>query len=161
MMRKITGVIIAVLFLIGGCGNGSGKGEDEKSGQKETSGLTEFELKHGIGPVTEPVTLGETIDQEKVTLGEKIFKTKCSACHKMESDYVGPALGDVLEKRTSAYVMNMILNPVEMTRKHPKAKELLAQYMNQMTFQNVSREQARAIVEFLRMQKSEQKDISK
>jgi hypothetical protein len=58
-------------------------------------------------------------------------------------------LGDVLEKRSPTYVMNMILNPVEMTKKHPEAKKMLQQYMNQMTFQNVSKEQARSIVEYL------------
>jgi len=67
----------------------------------------------------------------------------------MDQDYVGPPLGNVLEDRTPTYVMNMILNPVEMTKKHPEARKMLQQYMNQMTFQNVSEEQARAIVEYL------------
>lgn len=146
-MKHLTGLFIAMMILLAGCG-GSQDGKDQESSQKETSGLSEFEMKHGVGPINEPVTIGE-IDMEKVEQGKEIFRTKCSACHKMDQDYVGPPLGDVLEKRTPAYVMNMILNPVEMTKKHPEAKKMLQQYMNQMTFQNVSKEEARAIVEYL------------
>lgn len=160
-IKQIAGWVITLLVLFTGCGGNSENGSTQSSESKSTDRLTEFEQKHGIGPVNEPVTFDEEINSKMVVRGKEIFKTKCSACHKMTEGYVGPPLGDVLEKRTPAYVMNMILNPVEMTRKHPEAKKLLRQYMNQMTFQNVSREQARAIVEFLRTQKSEQKDISK
>jgi len=148
-LKQITGWFVMASFLLAGCSgseNGDGQSADKKS-QNET-GLTEFEQKHGIGPVKEVITIGE-IDREQVEMGKEIFRTKCSACHKMDKDYVGPPLGNVLEKRTPAYAMNMILNPVEMTKKHPEAKKMLQQYMNQMTFQNVSREQARAIVEYL------------
>ena len=146
-MKQLTGLFIAIMVLLAGCG-GSQDGKDRETSQEETSGLSEFEMKHGIGPVDEVVTIDE-IDNERVEEGREIFRTKCSACHKMEQDYVGPPLGDVLEKRSPTYVMNMILNPVEMTKKHPEAKKMLQQYMNQMTFQNVSKEQARSIVEYL------------
>lgn len=146
-MKQLTGLFIAIMILLAGCG-GSQDGKDQETAQKETNGLSEFEMKHGIGPVDEVVTINE-IDKERVEEGREIFRTKCSACHKMEQDYVGPPLGDVLEKRSPTYVMNMILNPVEMTKKHPEAKKMLQQYMNQMTFQNVSKEQARSIVEYL------------
>ncbi|HKL20136.1 MAG TPA: cytochrome c [Halalkalibaculum sp.] len=146
-MKQLTGLFIAIMILLAGCG-GSQNGEDQESSQSETSGLTEFEQKHGIGPVDEVVEVGE-IDPKMVETGKEIFRTKCSACHKMDQDYVGPPLGNVLEDRTPTYVMNMILNPVEMTKKHPEARKMLQQYMNQMTFQNVSEEQARAIVEYL------------
>lgn len=152
-IKKISGFAIVALLLVAGCG-GSGNGENKESSQKETSGISEFEMKHGVGPIDEAVSIGE-IDMEKVEQGKEIFRTKCSACHKMDQDYVGPPLGDVLEKRTPAYVMNMILNPVEMTKKHPEARKMLQQYMNQMTFQNVSEEEARAIVEYLAMVQSD------
>lgn len=46
--------------------------------------------------------------------------------------------------------MNMILNPSEMVQKDPIAKGHLAEYPTQMPFQNVSQEDARAILEYLR-----------
>jgi mono/diheme cytochrome c family protein len=145
---QITGLIIAGMVLLSGCGGSENGGDQQAASQQESSGLTEFEMKHGVGPINEVVEVGE-IDPKKVETGKEIFRTKCAACHKMDQSYVGPPLGDVLEKRTPTYVMNMILNPVEMTKKHPEARKMLQQYMNQMTFQNVSEEQARAIVEYL------------
>lgn len=146
--NQITGLIIAGILLLAGCGGSGNGGEQQESSEKESAGLTEFEQKHGIGPVDEVVTVGD-ISPEMAEKGKEIFRTKCSACHKLDQSYVGPPLGEVLEKRTPTYVMNMILNPVEMTKKHPEAKKMLQQYMNQMTFQNVSKEEARAIVEYL------------
>ncbi|MDX1585187.1 MAG: cytochrome c [Balneolaceae bacterium] len=148
MNNKITGLIIAGMLLLSGCGGSGDSGEQQNTSGQESAGLTEFEQKHGVGPVNEVVEVGE-INSEMVETGKEIFRTKCSACHKMDQDYVGPPLGNVFEKRTPTYVMNMILNPVEMTKKHPEARKMLQQYMNQMTFQNVSKEEARAIVEYL------------
>ena len=111
--------------------------------------LTPFQQEHGIGPVTEPVTLG-AFDHELAETGAELFATKCSACHKLGERYVGPALGEVLARRTPAYVLNMIQNPQEMYEKHPVAKQLLAEYMSFMPNQGLTPEQARAVVEYLR-----------
>jgi hypothetical protein len=46
--------------------------------------------------------------------------------------------------------MNMMLNPLEMQQKHPVVKKLLAEYMTQMTNQNLSYDDARALLEFFR-----------
>jgi len=147
--------IIVFALLLSACGSGDGNGEkasNQSSASKSESGLTEFQKKHGIGPVTEPITLNEEINEKMAERGKEVFRTKCSACHKMEERYVGPPLGDVTEKRSPAYIVNMIMNPVEMTKKHPEARKMLQEYMNQMTYQNVKQEDARAIVEYLRTQ---------
>lgn len=146
-IKSLTGILLTALVLIAGCSGSEENGQKAATGN-ESGGLTEFEKTNGIGPVNEEVTIGK-IDPEKVALGKEIFRTKCSACHKTDQDYVGPALGEVLERRTPTYVMNMILNPVEMTQKHPEARKMLAKFMNQMTFQNVTEDEARAIVEYL------------
>jgi hypothetical protein len=46
--------------------------------------------------------------------------------------------------------MNMMLNPQQMTQENPAAKELFATYLVQMTFQDVSHDDARAILEYFR-----------
>ncbi len=46
--------------------------------------------------------------------------------------------------------MNMIMNPDEMTRKHPEGRKMMQEYMSPMPYQNVTVEQARAIVEYFR-----------
>lgn len=153
MKYSLTYILAAVItagILLAGC---SGSGGEEtsntsSSAQKETNGLSAFEQENGIGPVTEEISIGE-IDMEKVEKGKELFKTKCSACHKIDSRYVGPQLGTVFEDRTPTYVMNMILNPEEMVKKHPQAKKLLAEFLSPMPNQNLSPEEARAVVEFL------------
>jgi mono/diheme cytochrome c family protein len=117
------------------------------------AGLTPFQLENGIGPVTEAITLA-AVNHEKVEAGKKTFEGKCMACHKMTERYVGPALGGVVGRRTPAYVMNMILNPEEMTAKHPAAHQLLADHMTQMPNLGLTQDQAREVVEYLRTQSS-------
>ncbi len=102
----------------------------------------------GIGPVSS-VTLG-ALDQAMADRGKKQFEAKCSACHKFEEKVVGPGLQDVTLRRTPEWIMNMILNPVEMTQKDPIAQELLGEHLTQMTFQNVQQEEAREILEYFR-----------
>jgi hypothetical protein len=46
--------------------------------------------------------------------------------------------------------MNQILNPVEMAQKDKVTKELFAQYLVQMTFQDVTQDDARALLEYMR-----------
>ena len=46
--------------------------------------------------------------------------------------------------------MNMILNPEEMVEKDPVARELLTRYLAPMANQNLTREEARKILEFFR-----------
>jgi cytochrome c len=113
------------------------------------SDLTPWQLTNGIGPVTEPLTLGP-INKDEAAEGEKIFVAKCSACHKLGERYVGPPLGGITEKVTPEFAMNMILNPQEMYTRHPVVKKLLGEYMTQMPNQGLTQEQAREVVEYLR-----------
>ena len=103
----------------------------------------------GIGPVTEEVKLGE-IDPAMAKQGEEVFTQMCTACHKLDKRHVGPALSGVLERRNPAWVMNMILNPEVMVKEDPVAKELFAEYLSPMANQNLTQEQARAVVEYIR-----------
>src|SRR5690606_21919827 len=64
--------------------------------------------------------------------------------------YIGPPLGNVLLRRSPAYTMNMMMNPTEMSQRHPVAKALLAEYLAPMPFQDLSEQDARALVEYLR-----------
>jgi cytochrome c len=133
------------------CGGGSGDQPPPPPPAAGAGDLTPFQLEHGIGPITEPITLGP-VDAAMAAAGQQQFVEKCSACHKMDEKYVGPALGDVTERRTPAFIINMIMNPQEMVERHPVAKQLLAEHMSYMPYQNVTLDQARQIVEYLRTQ---------
>lgn len=116
------------LFFITGCG-------------EDTSEI-------GIGPV-KSVTLG-ALDKSLVDKGKGIFDMKCVACHKFDSKLVGPPLKDITKRRKPEWIMNMILNPEQMTKEDPTAKQLFGQYLTQMTFQDVTQDDARAILEYFR-----------
>ncbi len=103
----------------------------------------------GVGPVTH-VELSEEVDMELARQGEEIFNQICVACHRMDQRLVGPPLRGVTERRRPEWIMNMILNPEEMIKKDPIAKQLFAEYMTPMTQQNLTEEQARAILEYFR-----------
>ncbi len=144
-MKKI--YVLLLVVVMAACGGEAGNGNANVS-TGGTEGLSQAELENGIGPITS-VTLGE-IDSDLAEQGEEIFKTKCSACHKMDTRYVGPPLEGILDRRTPAYVMNMMLNPEEMLKRHPDVKAMLAEYMTPMPDQQLSEDDARAVVEYLR-----------
>lgn len=103
----------------------------------------------GIGPVKEEVKL-DPVNDVLAARGKDLFNVKCVACHKFDSRLVGPPLKDVTKRRRPEWIMNQMLNPLEMTQKDPVSKELFAQYLVQMTFQDVNMLDARAILEFFR-----------
>jgi len=138
------------LLLVACGGSDSGETAQRSNQQQESEGLTAFELEHGIGPVTERLELSEEIDVEMAAQGRSIYEMKCEACHNMEGRMVGPALGDVTERRSGEFIMNFILNPSGMIREHPEGQRMLQEYMTPMPFQNVAKDEARAILEHLR-----------
>lgn len=142
----LTLLVLACSFLLIACG-GSDANSDTAASARE-DGLTEAQIENGIGPITS-ISLG-AIDEALAAEGETSFTTKCSACHKMDTRYVGPPLGNVLDNRTPEYIMNMMLNPDEMVKKHPEAKAMLAEYMSIMPNQNLQEPEARAILEYFR-----------
>jgi len=106
-------------------------------------------LEFGIGPIRS-LELGD-LDPTLAAVGDELFAVKCSACHKLDERYIGPALRDVTEHRNPEYIMNMILNPEEMVKNHPVAKQLFAEYnFTPMANQQLSEQDARAVLEYLR-----------
>ncbi len=143
-------LIVSISLILISCG--SEKKEETPQNQSSAevgADLTEFEFENGIGPIKEKLELGP-IDPKLVKKGEEIWNQKCIACHKLDERYVGPAQRDVIKRRSPEFIMNMMLNPEEMQKRHPVVKQLLAEYMTPMTNQNLTIDDARAVLEFLR-----------
>jgi len=105
-------------------------------------------LDKGVGPVKN-VTIGP-LDQALANKGHGIFKANCTACHKINKRYIGPALKGVTKRQSPEWIMNMILNPEVMIVKNATAKALLAKFNAPMANQHLNQEQARAIYEYFR-----------
>lgn len=146
-------VIPAVVF---GCGGGSDTANKDNTPpgmkaepQEEVADAAQSPMDNkGVGPV-EDVELG-ALDAAMAEEGKALFESYCTACHKMDVRYIGPALKDITTRRSPEWIMNMIMNPEVMVKEDPIAKELLAEYMSPMANQNITREQARSILEYFR-----------
>jgi len=159
----ISSILAIVGLMITACGGDSDKsGSDEFSNVQKTnpSGLSDFELKHGIGPIKKELKLGP-IDEAKALEGEKIFESKCATCHKLDEKYTGPAQRNVLQRVSPEFFVNMVLNPDENTEKHPHAQEMLLKYnMQKMTNQNINVKDALSLLEYFRVLDRELKQKS-
>ena len=104
----------------------------------------------GIGPISS-VTLGAEIDQAMATHGAEVYKKMCTACHRPDKKFIGPAPKGVLTRRTPEWIMNMILDPEGMVKNDPLARALLIEFNGSpMANQNLTQEEARAVLEYFR-----------
>ncbi len=154
MKKVIISVFVMSLFLIVSCGDKTKKDGPDKETVKEEvvqedAANTDPMQNKGIGPI-KSVTLAAEVDQELAAKGKEVYEQMCSACHKVDKRFIGPAPKDILDRRTPEWVMNMILNPDQMVKEDPIAKALLAEYLSPMSNQNLTEEQARAILEYFR-----------
>lgn len=141
--------LMAFGLLMAGCGkpDAEGKSSQAKAKAAQEAPAEDPALSKGVGPI-KTLELAP-LDLALAEKGEKAFSGTCSACHKMEQRYVGPAMAGVTKRRTPEWIMNMILNPTGMTQQDPTAKALLAEYMTQMSVSSTE-EDARAILEYFR-----------
>lgn len=151
--------ILPAVFLFA-CGGGQSKIDQIKSQtvtEKPTfeEAVKDWRNNYGVGPVKE-VKLGP-IDDEMVKEGFEVFDLKCTACHAPYKEKIGPALVGVMERRRPEWIMNMILNPIEMAKSDPICLGLLAQYNTVMADQRLEEEQVRKILEYFRTLKLENK----
>lgn len=129
-----------------------GDSREESAEQKNESGTVDMNdlSNKGIGPI-QSLSLDDQIDEALAVKGEALFKNNCTACHKIDKKYIGPAVEGVTERRSPEWIMNMIMNPEEMIAKDPIAKQLMIESnMAVMADQNISEEEARAILEYFR-----------
>lgn len=156
ILKNLPALLIAGMFITG-CGGGSNQnGEGASSSSQEPSSEAKTEQStdpmenKGVGPV-ENVSLDDEIDEALVKKGKQIYEEMCTACHKVDQRYIGPAPQGIMDRRSPEWIMNMILNPEEMVKKDPDAKKLLMEFNGApMANQNLTREEARAILEYFR-----------
>lgn len=149
-------VLIALVISCGGSGDSTEEVVEPPKSMlsQEPQSLEEAEkdwaTNVGIGPITD-LTLPDEIDEALAAEGEAVYQLKCTACHKPDKQFIGPAPKGILEKRTPEWVMNMILNPEEMVAKDPIAKQLLIKFNGSpMANQNLTEAEARAVLEYFR-----------
>ena len=130
-------VLFILLFISIGCQNNS-KRSDSLSNK-------------GVGPITS-VILEDKVNISMANSGEKLFNQLCTSCHIINEDYIGPSMAGILDRRSPEWIMNMILNPIQMLEEDPIAIELLKEYnFEYMYNQNLLEEEVREILEYFRL----------
>jgi Cytochrome c len=148
--QLLTGLVIScttLLFIA--CGSGGAK-KDEKP--IDVTELTKDKPEvHGTEIKEGDITLSKPLDQTMVTVGKGIYELKCQSCHRLtEEKLVGPGWKNVTTRRTPVWIMNMITNVEMMLEKDPEAQKLLELCMVRMPNQNLVKDDARKVIEFMR-----------
>ncbi len=89
-------------------------------------------------------------DAEVIAQGEQMFKSNCTACHKINERLVGPALRDVTGRRETDWLLTYIKNPQKMINSgDPIAVELFEEYKVVMTSFPFSDDQIISILSYI------------
>ena len=103
------------------------------------------------GTAVSSIELTNPLNKDWVAAGKSFYELKCLACHKLTGEkLVGPGWSGVTKRREPVWIMNMITNVEMMLEKDPEAQKLLEQCLVRMPNQNLTQEEARKIIEFMR-----------
>lgn len=139
-------VITALLWY--GC---SGKGAEQRAGAPEVDSTAILEQPETHGTEVKEVKLTTPLDQAMIKTGSDIYDLKCSSCHKLTEDrIVGPGWAGVTKRRKPEWIINMITNVDMMLAEDAEAQKMLEQCLVRMPNQNITKEEARSVIEFMR-----------
>nr|MBS0038270.1 cytochrome c [Saprospiraceae bacterium] len=151
-MKNLIIVLAAflTLFMIS-CGGETTDRERETTQREKPAEKERKADPRGIGPFTN-VELTDPLDPNMVRRGKAISDVKCASCHKYETEdrLVGPGYLNITNRRSPEWIMNMITNVDVMLDEDPEAQKLLEECLVRMPNQNISEDEARDILEFLR-----------
>lgn len=155
-MKRMT-LVAAAIFLAGSlvfvsCGGNDSSSTDATT--ETTTGTTATTGDNEVhGDLIQPgdVQLSTPLNADWVAQGKQIYDVKCQSCHKLDDTrVVGPGWKGITQKREPAWIMNMITNVDVMLEQDPEAQKLLEQCLVRMPNQNISKDEARSILEFMR-----------
>jgi cytochrome c5 len=111
---------------------------------------------HGTEVKPGEITYQTPLNAEWVANGKSIYELKCASCHKLtEERLVGPGWKGVTKKRQPEWIVNMITNVDMMLETDPEAQKLLEQCLVRMPNHNITKDEARHIIEYMRQNDGE------
>ncbi|MBN8678843.1 MAG: cytochrome c [Chitinophagales bacterium] len=149
MFNKITLFTALIMLALMACTSKKEADEAAKKSPSPTEAAAPQPEVHGTEVKT--VELNTPLNKDWVSTGKAIYESKCLACHKLSNEkLVGPGWAGVTKNRKPEWIMNMITNVEMMLEKDEEAQKLLEQCLVRMPNQNVTQEDARKILEFMR-----------
>ncbi|MEP7267367.1 MAG: cytochrome c [Saprospiraceae bacterium] len=149
-MKNLLILIISGVFfgLLSSCEEGVKKESKPVDIQELTKNQPEV---HGTEMKAGDLTLSNPLNEEWVKTGTGTYELKCQSCHRLtEEKLVGPGWKGVTRRREPLWIMNMITNVDMMLEKDEEAQKLLEQCLVRMPNQNLTQEDARKVIEFMR-----------
>ncbi len=148
-MKKVL-VIAALLGLTYACSNNGSEKKENAASDQSANTAPAASPAEGVGKFTH-VDLGSNLDKKLADGGKTVYEMKCEACHKLSAEkLVGPGWKDVTQRRKPEWIMNFVTNTEEMLNKDTSAQAMLEICMVKMPNQNLSDEDARKVLEFMR-----------
>ena len=154
-MKKML-IVCSMAFFLAACGsNNSEKNQNatDEATATESSSNSEnppYDPNRGEGKFHD-VKLDPHLNEAMAEKGEKIYDLKCASCHKLSDErLVGPGSKGVTERHKPEWIMNFMTNTDAMLDKDPKAQAMLEICMVRMPNQNLTDDDAREILEFMR-----------
>lgn len=127
--------------------------QDRKSSEtkkRRSAEKWEMDLNNkGIGPIA-VLELKDEIDLEMAKAGQIMFEDSCISCHRVKEQFAAPPVGGVLLRRSPEWVMNLLLNPMEMVERDSIARNLRIRYGMPMPDMGLTEKEARQLVEYFR-----------
>lgn len=143
-------VIGALLGLTYACSNSNSEKKENSASDQTASAEPAVSPAEGVGKFKH-VDLAANLDKKMADGGKTIYEMKCEACHKLSGEkLVGPGWKGVTERRKPEWIMNFVTNTEEMLNKDTSAQAMLEICMVKMPNQNLSDEDARKVLEFMR-----------
>jgi cytochrome c2 len=159
MLAKSLFIVITIAFLgtlsISSCNSNQQAAPENKQPpvtitKTDTVVLSSGIASKGIGRFKD-VQLTHPLDKDMVAKGQTIFQVKCIACHKLTDEkLVGPGWKGVTDRRTPDWIMNFTTNTQVMLDKDMAAQQLMVTCLIRMPNQDLTDDQARQILEFMR-----------
>jgi len=141
-------ILVASSLFFFACNEGVKKDEKAVDVQELTKDQPEV---HGTELKEGDITLSNPLNADWVSAGKGTYELKCQSCHRLtEEKLVGPGWKDVTKRRKPVWIMNMITNVDMMLESDAEAQKLLEQCMVRMPNQNLSKDQARQVLEYMR-----------
>ena len=143
-----TTMMVSIFFTLAACVDKTPTIKEPLNTQELTKNQPE---EHGNVIKPEDVKLTTPLNAQWITEGKSIYDVKCQACHKLTDEkLVGPGWKGVTTRRSPDWIMNMITNVDMMLEKDPQAQKLLEECLVRMPNQNLTKDEARAVLEFQR-----------
>lgn len=141
--------LLAICALVYACSQSNNTNRSQPS-EPAASSASEYDPKRGEGK-HDHVDIGEKLNTQLAQEGQTISNLKCASCHKYTDErLVGPGWAGVTKKHRPEWLMNFITNPDPMIDKDPELQAQLEICLVRMPNQNVSDDEARKILEFMR-----------